>query len=206
MQGSKTPHLGTIAMTGIAAFVLTSLFAQFLRSDLNWARVPNSFYLIGPYGEMVQAGYVAMSVALILLAVGGYVALSAPARSAAPALLFVAGGAALTVTAMAHTDVMGRPPTLQGYVHGIAAQTAFLSTTVAMMLQAWRLRGDPNWRRWFKPAFSYAAVCFLLMWVQAFWRELPRGASQKLLIVLIAGWLMLAAYRLYRGPDSMRPL
>jgi hypothetical protein len=42
------------------------------------------------------------------------------------------------------------------------------------------------------------------MWVQAFWRELPRGASQKALIVLIAAWLMLAAYRLRRGPDSMR--
>lgn len=206
MQGSKTRHLGTMAMTGIAAFVFTSLLAQFLRPDLNWMRVPNSFYLIGPYGGMVQAGYVAMSIALILLAVGGYAALSASARSAAPVLLFVTGGTALTITAMAHTDVMGRPPTLEGYVHGVAAQTAFLCTTVAMMVQAWRLRGDAHWRRWFKPAFGYAVICFVLMWVQAFWRELPRGGSQKLLIVLIASWLMLAAYRLYRGPDSTRQL
>lgn len=206
MHTSKVSHLGTAALTGIATFVLTSLLAQFLRPDLDWARVPNSFYLIGPYGWLVQAGYVAMSVALILLAMGSYLALSASARSSAPVLLFVIAGIALTATAAMHTDIPGRPPTFDGYVHGVAAQTAFLSTTVAMILQAWRLRGDARWRRWFKPALGYAAVCFALMWVQAFWRELPRGASQKALIVLIAAWLMLAAYRLRRGPDSMRSL
>jgi hypothetical protein len=204
MHSNKLPRLGTVALIGTTLFVLTSLLAQFLRPDLDWTRVPNSFYLIGPYGWLVQAGYVAMSAALILLAFGGYVALSAPARSAAPALLFVVGGVALTATAAMHTDVPGQPPAFEGYVHGVVAQTAFLCTTVAMLLQAWRLRGDARWRRWFKPAFIYAAVCFVLMWVQAFWRELPRGASQKLLIVLIATWLMLAAYRLRHGPDSMR--
>lgn len=204
MHADKVSRLGTTALLGITTFVLTSLLAQFLRPDLDWARVPNSFYLIGPYGWLVQTGYVAMSGALILLAVGGYLALSAPARSAAPALLFVVGGMALTLTAAMHTDVPGQPPMLEGYVHGVAAQTAFLCTTVAMILQAWRLRGDARWRRWFKPAFGYAAVCFALMWVQTFWRELPRGASQKALIVLIAAWLILAAYRLRRGPDSMR--
>jgi hypothetical protein len=204
MHAGNVSRLGTVALTGIATFVLTSLLAQFLRPDLGWVRVPNSFYLIGPYGWLVQAGYIAMSVALILLAVGGYVALSLPARSAAPVLLFVIGGVALTATAVMHTDVPGRPPALEGYVHGVVAQTAFLCTTVAMLLQAWRLRGDARWRRWFKPAFIYAAICFVSMWVQAFWRELPRGASQKALIVLIAAWLMLAAYRLRRGPDSMR--
>ena len=104
-------------------------------------------------------------------------------------------------TALAPTDTWNHPPTLHGYVHGVAAQSAFLCTATAMLLQAWRLRGDTRWRCWFRPAFAYAALCFVLLWVQAFWRTLPRGLSQKALIVLMLGWLIAAAWRLLRGPD-----
>jgi len=200
-----TQRLGTFALVGVAAFLVTCIAAQFLRGDLDWMKVPNSFYLIGPYGGMVRAGYVAMSLALITWAAGAYLALSKTARSSAPLLLFLIAGIALTVTAFERTPVTGQTPTFENYVHGVAAQTAFLCTVTAMLLQAWRLRGDAHWKRWFKPAFLYASLCFVLLWVLALWRDLPRGGSQKLLIVLIAGWLMIAAYRLRRGPDSMSP-
>lgn len=195
-------RLGTIALIGMAAFLCACIAAQFLRTDLDWVQVPNSFYLIGPYGWMVRTGYFAMSLVLILFAVGGYLALHRTARSAAPVLLFVVGAVALSVTAIERTPVAGQPLVLEGYVHGVAAQTAFLCTVTAMLLQAWRLRGDARWKPWFRPAFLYAMTCFVLLWVQALWRDLPRGLSQKLLIVLIAGWLMAAAYRLRRGPGS----
>ncbi|GAB3785635.1 DUF998 domain-containing protein [Dyella agri] len=197
----KGPNLqAAIAFAGMAAFLATGIAAQCLRADLDWVRVPNSFYLIGPWGGMVCAGYYAMAAALVLLGASAYRTLAPNARSAAPLLLFVAGGAALALTALAHTDTWSHPPTLHGYVHGVAAQAAFLCTTTAMLLQAWRLRGDARWRHWFRPAFAYAAFCFVLLWVQAFWRSLPRGLSQKALIVLILGWLMVAAWRLLHGP------
>lgn len=207
MTGHANNHelvagLGTLALAGMAAFLCACIAAQFLRTDLDWVQVPNSFYLIGPYGWMVRAGYFAMSLALILFAVGGYLALQQTARSAAPLLLFVVGAVALSVTAIERTFVDGQPLRLEGYVHGVAAQTAFLCTVTAMLLQAWRLRGDARWKRCFRPAFLSAMACFVLLWVQALWRGLPRGASQKLLIVLILIWLMAAAYRLRRGPDS----
>ena len=202
---STSARLGSIALAGLAIFLATSFAAQFLRPELDWARVPNSFYLIGPYGAMVRAGYVAMSLAMIALAAGAYLALAPAARSAAPLLMFSLAGIALSVTAFARTAIPGQPPTLEGYVHGVAASTAFLCTATAMLLQAWRLRGDARWRRWSGPALGYAAVCFVLLWVLLLWRDLPRGAGQKALIVLIAGWLLAAAYRLRRGPDSMSP-
>jgi hypothetical protein len=195
-------RLGTLALIGMAAFLFACVAAQFLRTDLDWMRVPNSFYLIGPYGWMVRAGYFAMSFALILFAAAGYLALRHAARSAAPLLLFVVGAMALSVTAIERTAVDGQPLRLENYVHGVAAQTAFLCTVTAMLLQAWRLRGDARWRRWFRPGFLYAMACFVLLWVQALWRDLPRGLSQKLLIVLILSGLMIAAYRLRRGPDG----
>jgi hypothetical protein len=189
----------TAALAGMAVFLATGIAAQCLRPDLDWVRVPNSFYLIGPWGGMVCAGYYAMAAALVLLGAAAYRALSAEARSAAPLLLFAVGGAALALTALATTDTWNHPPTLHGYVHGVAAQAAFLCTASAMLLQAWRLHADARWRRWFRPAFAYAALCFVLLWVQAFWRALPRGLSQKLLILLMLGWLMSAAWRLLRG-------
>lgn len=190
----------------MVVFLATGIAAQCLRPDLDWMQVPNSFYLIGPWGGMVRAGYYAMALALVLFGTSAYAALAPAARSAAPLLLFVVGGAALALTALATTDTWNRPPTLHGYVHGVAAQSAFLCTATAMLLQAWRLRGDTRWRRWFRPAFAYAAFCFTLLWVQAFWRTVPRGLSQKVLILLMLGWLIAAAWRLLRGPgrDGVR--
>lgn len=197
----NTPRIAAaIALAGMLVFLATGIAAQGLRPELDWTRVPNSYYLIGPWGGMVRTGYYAMALALILLGVGAYRTLSPATRSAAPLLLFVAAGIALGVTALAHTNTWNRPPTLHGYVHGVAAQAAFLCTAAAMLLQAWRLRGDARWLRWFRPAFTYAALCFVLLWVQAFWRALPRGLSQKLLILLILAWLLAAAWRLLRGP------
>jgi hypothetical protein len=198
----KAPNVAaSIALAGMAAFLASGIAAQCLRTDLDWVQVPNSFYLVGPWGGMVRGGYYAMALALVLFGASAYSALAPATRSAAPLLLFVAGGAALALTALAPTDTWNHPPTLHGYVHGVAAQSAFLCTATAMLLQAWRLRGDTRWRRWFRPAFAYAALCFVLLWVQAFWRTLPRGLSQKALIVLMLGWLIAAAWRLLRGPD-----
>ena len=148
----------------------------------------------------MRTGYCALALALVLLGAGAYATLATEARSVAPLLLFVAGGMALALTALATTDTWNHPPTLHGYVHGVAAQSAFLCTATAMLLQAWRLRGDARWRRWFRPAFAYAALCFVLLWLQAFWRALPHGLSQKALILLMLGWLIAAAWRLLHGP------
>jgi len=187
------------ALAGMLAFVATGIAAQCLRHDLDWTRVPNSFYLIGPWGGMVRTGYYAMALALPLLGASAYAGLAPQARSAAPWLLFAVGGVALAITALASTDTWNHPPTLHGYVHGVAAQAAFLCTATAMLLQAWRLRGDARWARRFRPALAYAALCFALLWVQVFWRALPRGLSQKALILLMLGWLLTAAWQLLRA-------
>jgi hypothetical protein len=48
-------------------------------------------------------------------------------------------------------------------------------------------------------AFTLAAVCFAMLWVHVLWREAPRGLTQKVVIVLILGWLALASTWLRRG-------
>ncbi|WP_242006776.1 DUF998 domain-containing protein [Aerolutibacter ruishenii] len=193
---------GTVAIAGIGAFATACVVWQFLRPDLDWVRVPMSFYLLGPTGWGLQAGYMALAVALVALAVGYYRGLPRHARSAAPLSLFSVGAVALVVTALARSNLPDAAPTLEGWVHGTAANTAFLTVTTAMLLQSWRLRGAGALSRHWKPAFALAAVCFLVLWLHVLWRDLPRGAGQKAVIALIVAWLGLAAHWLRRWPRT----
>ena len=198
-DGDTVRRLGTAGLAGVIAFAVVCTAMQWLRSDLDWLRAPLSFYLVDAHGLWVRVVYTGLGVSLVLLGVGYYRALSPQARSAAPLLLFVVAGIALTVTAWAGTNRPQRPPTFEGLVHGLAAQTAFLCVTTAMLLQAWRLRRDPLWRGRFALAFGLAAACFVAMWAHALWRDAPRGLTQKVVIVLILAWLGLAAGWLRRS-------
>lgn len=198
----RSRQLGTVASVGIGCFVLVAVAVQFLRTDLDWRHAPLSFYLLSDYGATLQVAYFSLALALAALGAGYYGALQRQARSAAPVLLFVVAAVALCVTAIEPSNLPQRAPTLDGFVHGVAASTAFLCVTVAMLLQSWRLRGDPRWRSRFVFGFGYAALCFAALWLQVAWRDVPRGLTQKVLIALIIGWLWLAARWLQREPDG----
>ncbi|HJR75219.1 MAG TPA: DUF998 domain-containing protein [Luteimonas sp.] len=196
---AQTRSAATIAIAGLAFFCAVAIAVQFLRTDLDWRLAPMSFYLLGAYGYWLQAAYFALAGALVMIAYAYYSALSPQARSGAPALMFVLAAVGLCTTAVADSNSLQRAPTLEGWVHGTSAQAAFLFVTTAMLLQAWRLRGDPAWRARFALAFGWAAVCFAAVWLLSFWRELPRGLAQKAVIALIVGWLALSAAWLKRG-------
>lgn len=198
-------RLGDLAFAGVAVFAFTCLAAQFLRSDLDWARAPLSFYLLGEYGWVVRGAYFILGVALVLLGWGYYRTLSAPARSSTPLLLFCFAGVSLDITALADSHTGDGPLSWEGVVHGLAATVAFLCVTSAMLLQAWRLRADAVWRRRFATAFSLAVLCFVAMWVHALWRDAPRGLTQKIVILLILAWLAMAAWWL-RSAREPAPL
>lgn len=191
--------LGLIALLGVAAFAVTCGAVQFLRSDYDWLRVPLSFYVLGPYGRAVEASYFALACGLIALGVGWYRALDQGARSAAPLMLFVLGAIALVVTAVEFTDVPDKPPTLHGLLHVVAAGATFICVTVAMLLQSWRLRGDPHWRARFRSAFTLATITFFALWIYALVKPIPRGLGEKVVIALILLWLGRASGWLLRG-------
>ncbi|WP_052107845.1 DUF998 domain-containing protein [Aerolutibacter daejeonensis] len=193
---------GSVAQAGTAVFAVACVAWQFLRPDLDWAAAPMSFYLLGPTGWGLQMAYVALAVAILTLAVGYYRHLPRNARSAAPGLLFAVGAVALVVTALARSNIPHAPPTLEGWVHGTAANTAFLTVTTAMLLQSWWMRGLRGPARRWKVALGLASVCFAALWLHVLWRDLPRGAGQKALIALIVGWLGLSAHWLRRAEDG----
>lgn len=197
--GPTTRSAGNVALAGTAAFASACVAWQFIRSDLDWVHAPMSFYLLGAAGWGLQAAYGGLAAAVAALGSGYYRALPPEARSAAPLLLFGMAAVALVVTALARSNLPDAVPTLQGWVHGTAASTAFLTMTTGMLLQSWRLREAEAWAPRWKPAFALAMVCFLAMWLLALLRDIPRGAGQKVVIALIVAWLGLAAHWLRRA-------
>jgi len=195
--------LGVAAMLGLAFFFITSLALQFARTDLDWYNTHLSFYLLGPYSGWLIGAYSALAAAILCVGVGAYLALDAATRRRLPLILFVVAAASVCVVALAHTDTHETPgPTTHGIVHNVAALAAFLCVTFAMLLQSWGFRGDSRWRRHFTPAFVLAAGAFIALWFYGLWTALPRGASQKFVILLIVLWLMLVSRWLTRLPPK----
>jgi hypothetical protein len=194
-----TRALSATSLIGVLVFGVICFAAQFLRTDFNWSRVPLSFYVLGPYGGMVEASYFVLAPGLAALGIAWHRALDHHKRSAVPLLLFVIAAIALCVTAAEFTDIPGRPPTLHGHAHVLAALITFASITVAMLLQSWRLRDDPYWRRHFRSAFVLAAITFLALWIYAFAKPIPRGVGEKVVIALILLWLWRASWWLVRS-------
>jgi len=191
--------LAALAMAAITVFVLAATTVHALRPGLDAIAAQLSVYLVGPWGWLLQAGYAALAVGILVLAIGLYRVPPVASRSAAPLLLFAIAAPSLVVTALAPMRFPGEELRLVHLVHGSSAQAAFLCTTTAMVLQAWRLRAAPAWRRIAPMLLGWALACFAGVWVLALVRDLPRGLSQKALVALIVGWLGVVAWRMWRN-------
>lgn len=192
------------ALSSLAAFAITAIALHPLRPDLSVVDSQMSLYLIGPWRHLLQVGYVWLGAGMLALGIGLRRAMAPAAHSGAPLLMFALAAAALSVTAFAWTDRPGGTPTLQGWVHGTSAMSAFLCATTALVLQSLRFGQDPHWRPRRRWALPWALLCFAAVWVLALWRQAPRGLTQKLVIALILGWLFAVALQLLRQTRDAR--
>ncbi|OEZ01936.1 hypothetical protein BIY45_03950 [Stenotrophomonas sp. BIIR7] len=191
-------HVAQLALLALAGFVLIALWTQWARQDLDWVQATLSLYLHGPWGLALRTAYCVLAVAIMLLAWSLYTASRSPRRSAAAPLLFCVAGLGLMGVAIGDSWLPEQAPLLAPLVHGVAANTAFLCVSVAMLLQSWYLRADPQWHRWAGPAWWWAWLCFALLWLHVLWRGPPRGAGQKLVIAAVVLWLVVAALQSWR--------
>lgn len=193
-----------MALVGITCFLIAAVALHLLRPDLDAVESQMSLYLVGPWGPLLQGAYAALGMAIATLAIGLYRALALPARSAAPVLMLVLAAVSLATTAYAWMDLPGVDASLEGLVHGISAQGAFLFATSGMVLQAMRLRHDAQWRRQSRWLLPWAIACFAAIWVLALWRDAPRGLAQKAVIAMIVGWLAATAALLWQRVRTQR--
>lgn len=188
-----------LAIFGAVLFLGVAGTLQVVRHDLAWPQATLSQYLSGPYGLVLRTTYCLLAAAIAALACGLYVQLAPRARSAAPLLLFCIGAAALTGVAVGDSWLPAIAPEFHSWFHHACAITAFLCVITGMVLQAWRFRLDPAWRRHFPVAATWSLACFALLWVHALWAPAGRGWVQKLLIALIVMAMLLAGTWLWRA-------
>jgi len=173
---------------GVLYYFLTAVALQFLRPDYSFIDTPLSFYLLGPYNGWLHAAFYALAIAIVLLAIGCYLASAPAARSAATLVLFMLGAIGVVVTTMASTDTSAKL-SVHGAIHLLAAAVAFLTTSFGMLVQSWRFRQDPVWRKRYRPAMQLAAFEFLVLLIYALAHIPANGFMEKLTIVLILLWL-----------------
>ena len=201
---NRVANLAGPAFVAIATFCLAAVAVHGLRPGLDGVDAQLSVYLVGPWGWLLQTGYVALAVGILTLAIALYKEPPAPARSGAPLLLFAIAAPSLVVTALAPMRFPDEEWRLVHLIHGTSAQAAFLCTTAAMVLQAWRLRAAPAWQRVAPVLLAWAMACFAGVWVLALVRDLPRGLSQKALVLMIVAWLGMVAWRMWRRRRARR--
>jgi hypothetical protein len=190
---------GIAGLVSVTVFAAVCTGAQFWRADLDWLAAPLSYYLTGPGGWAVAIAYLALATGLVAIGRGFGVALAPFARMTAAKLLFHVAGIGLAVTALTEVAKSWGYHAEWTMLHLIAAQTTFLSVTVAMLLQSWRLRVDPHWRSAFGFAFILAIAAFTALCGYLIDRSLPRGLAQKGVIALILAWLSWASFNLYQS-------
>ena len=190
--------IALLALLALCTFVLTAVWTQWARDDLDWVQATLSLYLQGPWGLALRTAYCVLAVAIMLLAWSLHAGLRSPRRSVAAPLLFGLAGLGLMGVAVGDSWLPDMAPLLAPLVHGLAANTAFLCVSVAMLLQSWYLRADPRWVRWAALAWWWAWMCFGLLWLHVLWRGPPRGAGQKLVIAVVVLWLAAVALQQWR--------
>lgn len=178
-----------VATASLAVFVAAAVALHLLRPGLDPVASQMSLYLIGDWGPLLQIAYVALGIGMVALGWALREMHAPSARSAAALLLFALAGTSLSITAYAWMDMPGVDRSLEGLIHGVSAQGAFLFATTGMVVQALGFLRDPAWRRTARWALPWALLCFASVWVLAAWRDAPRGLAQKTVIVLILGWM-----------------
>lgn len=200
---SAVPALAVVLALLLFLAIATGL--QFARDDLDWMRATLSLYLHGPYGVLLRGAYCVLAVAIAVLGVMLYQQAHGSARRGLPPSLFAVAGLGLATVAIGDSWLPQYAPLLAPLIHGLAAQTAFLCVTVAMLLQAWCFGRDARWRQLYWLTWGWAWLAFAGLWLHVLWRGSPRGLGQKLVIATVVGWLLLVALASWRRSRKETP-
>jgi hypothetical protein len=195
----QTAGIATMALVGVAYFVVAIIVLHFLRPDLNPIQRPTSEYAVGPYAWLMTSAFFSLSAASWALIIGLYQGVAQPARSRIGLGLLGVWAVGLLIAMLFPTDPGGVALTITGMIHQSAGPPTFLSLTAGMILVSWRFKQSEKWRPFHRPALILSAV-FLLAFVATFLSFVTGsgllGLAQRIALATAVVWISLTATRL----------
>ena len=203
MASSSEPEnqlktLATIALVGTTYFAVAIVAMHFLSPDISPTQRPTSEYAVGPFGYVMTAAFISLSLGSGALVLGLLRDLPAAGIHRVGLVFLAVWSVGLLVAAAFPIDLDGAPETLAGTIHSINGPMTFLSLVIGTNLVSRGFKHDENWR----PIHRFAFVLSLLMIPEfvagglAAARESGAGIAQRVLIVTFATWFLVASARL----------
>ena len=196
---TQLARIATVAIVGVAYFVVIIVVLHFLRPDLNPIRRPTSEYAVGSYGFLMTSAFFSMSLASFALVIGLYQGISQRARSQVGLGLLGIWGVGVLIAMTFPIDVEGAPQTISGTIHGINGRLAFLSLTAGAIMVSRRFKQDERWRPFHRTAVLLSLVmlaAFIATFVNLATGAWFAGLGQRIFLAAFATWFFLTATRL----------
>ncbi|HEY3232336.1 MAG TPA: DUF998 domain-containing protein [Roseiflexaceae bacterium] len=195
----QVASIATVAIAGIAYFVVIIVALHVLRPDLNPIQRPTSEYAVGPYGYLMTSAFFSMSVASWALVIGLYQGVSQPARSRIGLGLLGLWAVGVLIAMLFPIDLEGAPQTISGTVHRMNGPLTFLSLTAGVILVSRRFKHDETWRPFHRTALILSLVmlaAFIGTFLSIATESGFAGLTQRIYLATFVTWFLLTAARL----------
>lgn len=197
----STERLGSVTIVGTVGAVGLLAALHVLDRSLDPTQRPTSEYAVGPFGYLMTAVFLLLSLATWALIAGLRRDLDDRARSRVGLAFLAAWAVGLLVAAAFPIDPEGAVPTTTGTVHTIAGPLTFLSLLVGIVLVSRRLQHDERWFRTRRIVWPLAALTVVEFIVGVATRAAGTGAgiAQRIMLLTVAIWFVVVAHRLRAG-------
>jgi hypothetical membrane protein len=192
-----TMILALLTIVGIADFLLSFTALHFLRPDVNPVLEPMSNYAVGPYGFLLTAADIGLSLGALALAFGLYLGIAPRGRSYVGLFLLALYGVSVLLAGIFPIDVGGEATTF-GIIHNIVGNIAFFGFPIAVILLSLGMGKDERWRSFRRPALALSMVIVptVILTILGSNLGIGYGVTQRIANVATLVWMLAVALHL----------
>ena len=198
-----------IIMVAAAYWWTVFLLMHVLEPEFSPIRAPGSAYVLGTYGAWMTTTYFVLSAALVSARLGLTTKLAVTTWTWVAGLAFLIAAAGATLAGLFPMDFPPPPRTLSGRLHALAGVLTFLPWVLGTSLFSLSIRRDRGWAHHSGTLVALAVLSIAMVAVLPLSIRFDfAGATQRLLLTLLFGWLIVVALHLMRsrpGGDEAPP-